>query len=251
MIGSRAVAVALLCLPALPGPERPTDGRPPGARVWVGRHLEIEEYLRTAECVRLEMVAPSRTGRCTLRPGGPVARMAWRPLPPGVHRGFRESYKAEIAAYELDKLLKLDMVPPAVERQLEGSRGAAQLWVEDVRPLAREASPGGSDRVFWENQVIRMTMFDCLIGNRDRNQENMLHDAAWNLILIDHSRAFGETIELPRKLSRVDQGLWARIEALTPAELHAALGPWLDEGEIRAVLGRRDGMRAEVGLAPR
>ena len=47
--------------------------------------------------------------------------MAWRSLPPGVYRGFRESYKAEIAAYELDKLLKMDMVPPSVERQLEGN----------------------------------------------------------------------------------------------------------------------------------
>ena len=66
---------------------------------------------RTAECVSMEVRCQYRA-RCTLPPGGPVARMAWRPLPPGVHRGFRESYKTEIAAYELDKLLKLDMVPP-------------------------------------------------------------------------------------------------------------------------------------------
>ena len=77
-------------------------------------------------------VRPRNVTRCTLRPGGPVARMAWRALPPGVHRGFCESYRAEIAAYELDKLLKMDMVPPSVERQLQGNKGAAQLWVENV-----------------------------------------------------------------------------------------------------------------------
>ena len=70
--------------------------------------------------------------RCTLRPGGPVARMAWKTLAPGIYRGFFASYKNEIAAYELDKLLKLDMVPPTVERQLQGITGAAQLWVENV-----------------------------------------------------------------------------------------------------------------------
>ena len=36
-----------------------------------------------------------------------------------------------------------------------------------------------------------MTMFDNLIGNRDRNRRNMLRDTAWNLILIDQTRAFG------------------------------------------------------------
>ena len=59
--------------------------------------------------------------------------MAWRPLPPGLDRGFWQSYKSEIAAYELDKLLKMDMVPPTVERQLHGANGAAQLWVEKHR----------------------------------------------------------------------------------------------------------------------
>ena len=42
-----------------------------------------------------------------------------------------------------------------------------------------------------------MTMFDNLIGNRDRNRGNMLRDAEWNVILLDHSRAFGVGSELP------------------------------------------------------
>jgi hypothetical protein len=113
------------------------------------------------------------------------------------------------------------MVLPSVERQLEGSRGAAQLWVEDVTPLLHAASPGGPDGADWAKQVVRMRMFDDLIGNQDRNAGNILHDAAWNLILVDHSRAFGEGTELPHKLSRVDEGFWARIEALTPAKLEA------------------------------
>ena len=58
--------------------------------------------------------------------------MAWRSLPPGVYGGFWQSYEAEIAAYELDKLLKLDMVPPTVERLLQGNTGSARLWVENV-----------------------------------------------------------------------------------------------------------------------
>ena len=250
-MGSRSVAALLACLPALLGLGQPAVNPRPGAKIWVGRHQEIEEYLRTAECVKMEMLVPTRMGRCTLRPGGPFARMAWRPLPPGVQRGFRESYKAEIAAYELDKLLRLDMVPPSVQRRLEGSDGAAQLWVEDVTDLSRDASPGGPDRGAWESQVVRMRMFDNLIGNRDRNQGNILHDAAWNLILLDHSRAFGEGTDFLHKLFRIDEGFWAEIEALTPRKLDAALGAWLDHGEIKAILDRRDRMRAEIRSLPK
>jgi hypothetical protein len=168
-----------------------------------------------------------------------------------MYGGFWQSYKAEVAAYELDKLLKMDMVPPTVERQLQGNKGAAQLWVENVLEVKADESSGESNRADWENQRVRMTMFDALIGNRDRNLGNMLRDAAWNLMLLDHSGAFGAGAELPHKLSRIDEGYWARIESLTRNQLDAALHLWLGEAEIRAILDRRERMRVEIRLLPR
>jgi len=249
MIRLRRAAVLLACLPLLGGLAPSSEQL--GSRIWVGRYQEIEEYLKTAECVSMEVFGPDKVARCTLRPGGPVARIAWRPGPPGVYRGFRESYKAEIAAYELDKLLKLNMIPPSVARQLEGHDGAAQLWVENVFGLEPDASPGEPNRAEWEGQLARMTMFDDLIGNRDRNRGNMLRDAAWNLILLDHSRAFGKGTELPRRLTRIDEGLWARIDGLTRDRLDAALRAWLAADEIRAILDRREKMRAEIRSLPK
>ena len=251
MIRPGRVAVLLAFLPAFLGHGQPASDQRPDARIWVGRYQEIEDYLRTAECVRMEAFGPPNAARCTLRPGGPIARMAWKSLPPGVYRGFRESYKAEIAAYKIDKLLKLDMVPPSVDRQLQGNNGAAQLWVENIIDVKTDPSPSESNRADWENQVVRMMMFDNLIGNRGRSRGNMLHDAAWNLILLDHSRAFGEGIELPQKLSRIDEGFWARIENLTRHQLDTALQAWLGEPEIKAILDRREKMRAEIRLLPR
>jgi hypothetical protein len=221
------------------------------ANVWAGRHQEIEDYLRTAECVSLEVLGTGQAARCILRPGGPVARMAWKAGPPGPHRGFRESYKAEIAAYELDKLLKLDMVPPTVERQLQGADGAAQLWVENIVAGKAGESPEGSNRAYWENQLARMTMFDNLIGNTARNRANMLRDAAWNLVLIDHSRAFGTGTDLVREMNRIDGDCWARIESLTRSQLDAVLRAWLGEDEIRAILERREKMRAGIRTVPK
>ena len=252
MISRPRIAALLGCLPLLLLGQAPrvSDERP-GAKSWVGRHQEIEDYLRTAECVSLETFVPNQLARCSLRPGGPVARMAWKTLPPGTYRGFKESYKAEIAAYEVDKLMKLDMVPPSVERRLDGRSGAAQLWVEDVVTFKGDETPDQSTRVSWERQLVRMTMFDNLIGNRDRNAGNTLRDSMWNLILIDHSRAFPTNPELPRKMPRVDGPLWEAIQSLTRARLGDVLRAWLTDEEIDAIIQRRERMKAELSTVSR
>jgi hypothetical protein len=177
--------------------------------------------------------------------------MAWQPLFLVSNRGFKDSYKTNIAAYELDKLLKMDMVPPAVEREIQGKAGSATLWVEKI---VDATGPGPTDvesRAHWDAQLARMAMFDNLIANRDRNKRNMLRDDAWNLILIDHTRAFGPGAELFYKMARIDDAYWATIEALTRSQLDAALRAWLDANEIGAILDRRDAMRAEIKLLRR
>lgn len=242
----RRIVLILVWVPTLLAQGQPPSNQPPSSRIWIGRHQEIEDYLRTAECIRMELLGPNRAARCTLRPGGPAARMAWKPLPPGLHRGFRESYKAEIAAYEFDKLLSTEMVPPTVERELEGSVGAAQLWVENIYSIKADEGPTETHRASWEIQLARMTMFDNLIGNRDRNRANMLRDGAWSLILIDHSRAFGIETALYQKMNVIDPAYWAQIERLTRQQLDGALRAWLDPNEVSAILDRREKMRADL-----
>jgi hypothetical protein len=249
MIRFRRVALLAVCLPACLAQGPPPSAEEPGSRIWIGRHQEVEDYLRTAECVSIEPFL-ARASRCTLRPGGPVARMAWRPIPPGLYRGFQQSFYGEIAAYELDKLLKMNMVPPTVERQLQGANGAAQLWVENVVD-AVDAAPSEENRVRWESQLVRMTMFDNLIGNRARNLRNMLRDTSWNLMLVDHTWAFGTDTGLHQQLKRIDADYWAKIEGLTRAQLDAALRRSLDPEQIGAILDRRERMRAQIKLLPR
>ena len=59
--------------------------------------------------------------------------MAWKVLPPGTYNGFHESYKTEIAAYEMDKLLDLNMVPPTIERTIDKQTGAAVMWINGTK----------------------------------------------------------------------------------------------------------------------
>lgn len=237
------------------GQRVPPNSGATSSKTWVGHHQEVEEYLRT-ECVLVDNIGSrkNRQGgpslkRCTLRPGGPVARLAWKTFPPGASGGFRESHKAEIAAYEVDKLLKLDMVPPTVERELEGHTGAATAWVEHAAALT-EGLSGAPDTARWEAQLARMAMFDALIGNGARNMANAIRDPLWNLILVDHSRAFGPANEPLPELKGIDKEFWRRIEGLTRAQLDAALGSWLEQEQISAILDRRERMRAAFGRRP-
>jgi hypothetical protein len=93
-----------------------------------------------------------------------------------------------------------------------------------------------------------MKMLDLLIANIDRNQGNLLYDADWHLFLIDHSRAFIGKKDLKNiaPLGRVDRVLWNKMEALTFEGLKAAIGDLVGDGELKALIIRRDLMAAEI-----
>ncbi|MGH9313408.1 MAG: hypothetical protein ACRD1S_09435 [Vicinamibacterales bacterium] len=220
----------------------------PSLRTWLGREPEIERYMREAEIARIEAVpiGASRPMRAYFTAGGPVESAAWKTQPPGTHRGHPDNYKAEIAAYELDKLLNLRMVPPSVETRVKGELGALILWLSPTRMWKDVEKEPNPNTEAWNDQVIRMKMFDNLICNRDRNMGNLLVDASWNLYLIDHNRAFITSKDLPVRMSRVCRELWDRIAGLDEPTLKEALGPYLTPKEIRAILQRRDRMARKI-----
>ena len=224
---------------------------PISAKAWLGQEQRFEQFLKSAEVERLEPIGIGVTSPdwMYLTPGGLVERGVWKNLPPGIYRGFHESYKAEIAAYELDKVLGLQMVPPKVEKRVEGDLGMASMEVtpaETISAMGGFPSPPTTQRAWWTVQLIRAKMFDNLIYNLDPNEGNWMVDPAWNVILIDHSRAFTRGTEMQHPLTQVDRDLWDRMKALDEAALTAALGEWLDGGEIRSILERRDVMEGEI-----
>jgi hypothetical protein len=218
-----------------------------GSKIWLGRHAEIEAFIRSAKIVGEEeiKVGVTKPQRMLLEPGGPVAAVAWSKVH-GRHLGYWDSYKADIAAYEVDKLLQLDMIPPVVEKRHRGELGRASMWVDNVRMWDMKQPMTAPDPAAFLRQSTRMKMFDNFVGNTDRNAGNLLVDPAYNLILIDHTRAFTAGGKMTSKLSRIDRDLWDRMLTLTEAQLKEKLAAWISGGQIRDVLKRRDAMAREI-----
>jgi hypothetical protein len=213
---------------------------------WPGFEDQIEQQLTDGKIVKMEDVpiGVTKPQRATLENG---SRFAWKPLQPGYNKGYMESYKAEIAAYKLDRALELHMVPPIAERNIQGKNGAAVFWIENTRGWSVTKPPQGPEPM-WSIQLTRMKMFDLLIANIDRNQGNLLYDADWHLFLIDHSRAFIDKKDLKgmAPLGRVDRKLWDKMKALSMDDLNRILDRWVGDREKKALLVRRDLMAKDI-----
>ncbi len=123
------------------------------------------------------------------------------------------------------------------------------MWVTPTKSFAELGGPPTPPPAHfesWNRQMIKAKMFHNVIGDIDPNQGNWLVDPAWNLILIDHSRALTSTKKLIHRMQRIDAPLWERMKTLDEEMLTAAVGTWLGKGEIRAILDRRSEMAKEI-----
>jgi len=158
---------------------------------------------------------------------------------------FKDTYRFNIAAYRLARLLGLTVVPMSVERTVDGNVAAVTWWVDDVQMDERERlkrKAMGPKPIRTSNQIQLMHIWDELIQNRDRNQGNILWTNDWTMWLIDHTRAFrlGDELQKPEELIRIDRGLLARLKGLTEDSVAKAVAASLHESEQEAVLQRRD-----------
>ena len=234
----------LLLAPSMPVAPAEVQAPATGAKILVGRHAEMQEFLRTARIEHEEgiPIGVTHPEHVFFAPGGLAAGAAVKHLPPGARSGFWESYKSEIAAYEMDRLLGLDMVPVTVERRVGSDLASVQLWVENCRLLKHVDQSTAPRRQDWSKQVFRQRVFDDLIANIDENAGNVLVDPLWNMILIDHSRCFAsDAMPFEKQMNRIDRPLFDKLKALDEATVMARLKPWVRSGgTVRDILTRRD-----------
>ena len=146
---------------------------------------------------------------------------AWKPRT-STHR---DSYRAEIAAYRLNRLLGLTRVPPAISRAIpratlrlapdspvlfdrdNTARGAAIYWVPVLRPSRidgaeeqerwgrwlRQGRAAPPDQAQRAEEISTLLVFDFLTGNWDRwSGANVPMDAQGHLIYRDNNGGFEE-----------------------------------------------------------
>ncbi|MGB2907115.1 MAG: hypothetical protein WBB73_08435 [Candidatus Aminicenantaceae bacterium] len=251
-MGKRRLAVFLvlvlgICLPALAqfNPEE-LEKRPEWEGFLVNAESIDQSRMNTGQAVTNPWIL-------TLSHNGVTNKAIWK-NPSGRMKGYLENWKWEIAAYKLDKLLGLNMVPPTVERRFEGDRGSAQLWIEGcftLRDKVEDDIKTPSHKVFHFNRAYYLQRaFDNLIANDDRHQNQYLITEDFRMLLIDHSRSFQTSGKFTNDLiyskkngnemKQLPAAFIEKLRALDFAMIKEAVGEYLNEKEITAVLKRRD-----------
>lgn len=169
----------------------------------------------------------------------------------GTEFNFTDAWRYNVAAYRLNRLLDLGMIPPSVERSFQGKSASFTWWVDDVlmdegaRLKQKQHVP---DPRRWNEQMWHVRLFDQLIYNVDRNLGNLLIDKGWEIWMIDHTRAFRLLKELkaPGNIAMVDRGVLDRLKTLDRAALDTKLEHYLSDLEKKALLDRRDAIVAYI-----
>jgi hypothetical protein len=153
----------------------------------------------------------------------------------------------EVAAYRLDRMLGLDMVPVTVRRDVAGQPGTVQLL--PVRTISEQDRMAGAE---WdrptcslEKQWNAMHIFDALILNTARTPLSMLYYPwDWQLALVGHGNSFGKGRGRPPYLENLELAMgdtWrSALLRLDDKVLRENLGDVLDRRRLKALEKRRD-----------
>ncbi len=220
---------------------------------------QIKEFLLKAKVIKYKNTAKGITSpfQLTLTDGTITHDAAFQKINeyksvqefPDGHRemNFRDSYKYDIAAYELAKLLGLgDMMPVTVERKWRGDTGAFSWWLpvkmDEATRLKKNITPPDVDA--WNKQMYKKRIFAELAYDTDPNLTNVLIGPDWQMWFIDFTRAFRTFKELrdARNVteSKCERHLLENLRKLDRNELALKTKGYLSKDEVDAVMARRD-----------
>jgi hypothetical protein len=208
---------------------------------------DIEAFLTKAPVVAVEKdVESGRTvpWRVTLDDGRYRARGLFR----FIHRigapPIRHSYRYELAAYSLNRLLELEIVPPVIERKVEDTAGALQWYVENClseRDRERTKKEPPELQAFLRRLDV-IQVFEALVNDECGDKDDtLIHLDTWKVCRIDFAGAFLPTqaIASACSLQRCSRELFNRLIRLTRPTLVARLAEYLSPEEIEAILKRQ------------
>src|SRR6266849_5377708 len=154
---------------------------------------QIRQFLLTAKVVSSRHTARGITDpwRLTLTDGTVTHDASFQAidehkptmqLASGTELNFVDSYKYNIAAYQLAELLGLDdMLPVYVERKWKGDTGSLSWWLpvkmDEVERHKQNLTAPDADA--WNNQMYKIRVLDQLVYDIDANLTNVLITEDW------------------------------------------------------------------------
>ena len=262
------VGVALVALSVATPVARPWSDQDQVAQPATATPLsddQIEAFLRDAKVVKTKSVGKGVTGtiRATLTDGTlthdaqiqQIEEKKTQFEAAGASEfNFEDSWRFNVAAYRVDRLIGLQMVPVTVSRKWKSAPAAFTWWIDDVmmdegKRLQDKTQP--PDSGLWNEQMQMVRLFDQLIANTDRNSGNLLIGKNWQVWAIDHTRAFRtqNTLPAPAKIARCDRQVLAGLKALNREVLQREIGDFVSDFQIAGVLARRDQIVAIIDKA--
>ena len=209
---------------------------------------DLENYLRTAKIVSININQEGgRTELWTVSLNdGKIARRAIFKYINRVRPTLLpDSYKYEIAAYELDKLLNINIVPPVVEREIKGLKGSLQLLVEGCinESVRKRRNIEPPEPLSFQNALEEINVFVNLVYNERKDPDDILiHKEDWKVWRVDFSEAFSPSSELIPgcEITRCSKKLYQNLLKMDRDMVKAKLKPYLNDEEIEALLTRKN-----------
>lgn len=197
---------------------------------------ELEQALAEGD-----IAAESAGGLLTLNWHGKELRAQFTPADDG--------FAADVAAYRLDRLLALGMVPAAVLRDVGGTAGSLR-HVPAGTVTETDRAAGKASVEAWcplQDQFQAMYLFDALVYNPGRTTDDILFsrtDGA--LILTGHASAFGTRTGVPPYLAKANLApgaMWReKLAGLRSEQARAALREVLGDKRLKALQKRADSL---------
>ena len=211
------------------------------------KQKEIENYLRTAKIISVEKdqeLGRTAPWKITLDDGGVVRQGFFKHVNASRPTILPDSYKYELAAYELNKLLDLNIVPPVVEREIEGIKGSIQQYIKNFIGESdrkrRNIEP--PDPKNFENTLDEIEIFENLVYDECFDKDDIfIQTEDWKVWRVDFSEAFPPFSELLPgcKIRRCSKKFYQNLQKLDNDYIKAKLKLYLNDEEIKTLLIRK------------
>ncbi|NIO47954.1 MAG: hypothetical protein GTN73_00730 [Candidatus Aminicenantes bacterium] len=216
------------------------------------KQKKLENFLRTAKIVSKRRAGGRGENWIISLDDGKISRYGFFKLLDATRPDalIPDSYKYGIAAYELDKLLDLNLIPPVVEREIEGRKGSLQIFIEgalneSVRRMKNIKPP---DPEKFKNTMEDLSVFENLTyspsfcGERELDDILIMHKKDWKVWRVDFSEAFAPSPELiPEcEITGCSKKLCQNLIKLEDEKIKAKLEHYLNDEEMSMLLKRKE-----------